>query len=343
MSSDRGTQPSPATSGREGAGTTARDDAELVGRLADVPVVVMSPALLVSVTIEVGPDDADEVHVHAAGQGFWVARMLSALGARPQLVTTCGGELGALAPTLAAGDVDLRLIRSRGAGGAYVDDRRSEERRRIAEQAPAPLDRHTVDDLLSATVAAGMESGIVVVTGSNGHDTVKPAFFGALAGGLRALGVTVVADLSGPELLAALDGGADVVKVADDELSALDLGALDPDDLDGRADALRERCGADVFVTLAGAGAFCRTANTGLAGRGPALRSVESRGAGDSFTAALAAGRRAGLDVADQFRVALAAAATNVLRHGLGSATVEAVTSLLGSVAVETSTTRPRE
>lgn len=312
------------------------DDQRLVYRLAGLPVVVVSPALLVSVTIELGPDGTDEVHVHAAGQGYWVARMLQTLRAEPLLVTTCGGEMSGVAPGLARDEVNLRLIPAAGAGGSYVDDRRSGERRRLAEEAPTPLDRHTVDDLLSATVAAGLESGLVVITGSNGHETVKPSFFAALAAGLRSVGVTVVADLSGPELLATIDGGVDVLKIADDELSAVEgLGDLAADDLSGRAAGLRERSGADVFVTLAGAGAFAQTADGALRGKGPTLRTVESRGAGDSFTAALAVARQAGLDTVTQFRLALAAAATNVLRHGLGSATVEAVTSLLDRVEVE--------
>lgn len=312
------------------------DDQRLVDHLAGRAVVVVSPALLVSVTIELAPDGGDEVHVHAAGQGYWVARMLRTLGARPVLVTTCGGETADVVPALAGADADVRLIPSGGTGGSYVDDRRSGTRKRLAESAPAPLDRHTADDLLSATVAAGLESGLVVITGSNGHDTVKPSFFASLAAGLRAVGVTVVADLSGSELLATVDGGVDVLKVADDELAAVNwLGEVADDDLAGRAAALRERSGADVFVTLAGEGAFAQTADGHLTGKGPSLRSVESRGAGDSFTAALAVARQAGLDVTTQFRLALAAAATNVLRHGLGSATVEAVTSLLDRVTVE--------
>ncbi|WP_116997548.1 PfkB family carbohydrate kinase [Desertimonas flava] len=311
-------------------------DQRLVDRLAGRPVVIVSPALLVSVTIEAGPDGGDEVHVHAAGQGYWVATMLHSLGAQPIMVTTCGGEMAGVAAAMARDEIDLRVIAAAGAGGSYIDDRRSGTRRRVAEEAPTPLDRHTVDDLLAATVAAGLESGLVVVTGSNGHETVKPSFFTALAGGLKAVGVTVVADLSGPELLATIDGGIDVLKIADNELSALDgLGGVAPDDLGGRAQALRERSGADVFVTLADAGAFALTTEGSFTGKGPTLRTVESRGAGDSFTAALAGARQAGLDVSTQFRLALAAAATNVLRHGLGSATMEAVTSLLDRVSVE--------
>lgn len=314
-------------------------DQRLVDRLAGRPVVVVSPALLVSVTVEAGPGGGDEVHVHPAGQGYWVARMLHTLGVRPVLVTTCGGEMAAVATAMTRDGIDLRVIPAAGAGGSYIDDRRSGERRRIAEEAPTPLDRHTVDDLLSAAIAAGLESGLVVVTGSNGHDTVKPSFFTALAGGLQAVGVAVVADLSGPELIATIDGGIDVLKIADDELAALDgLGDIDAEDLAGRTAALRDRSKADIFVTLAGAGAFAETSEGSFTGKGPTLRTVESRGAGDSFTAALAGARQARLDVPTQFRLALAAAATNVLRHGLGSATVEAVTSLLDRVAVEATT-----
>jgi len=304
----------------------------LVDAVASVPVVVVSPALLVSVTIERAPDDADEIHVHPAGQGYWVARMLRSLGAAPVFVTSAGGEVANLVPAV-AGDVELRLVETSGPGGCYVDDRRSGTRQRLANQAPAPLDRHAADDLVALTVATGLEAGLVVVTGSNGHGSVEPGFFTTVTSGLRNLGVTVLADLSGAELDAALAGGVDVLKIADEELVADD----GPTGTGAEAAAARiaREHGTEVYLTLADRGAIVFADGGCRRGAGPRLDSVDPRGAGDSFTAALAAGRAAGLGLEDRFRLALAAAATNVLRHGLGSATTEAVTSLLEHVVVE--------
>ena len=47
---------------------------------AGVCVCVFAPAPIVTVTIESRPDEAEELHLHAGGQGFWVARMLQTLG-----------------------------------------------------------------------------------------------------------------------------------------------------------------------------------------------------------------------------------------------------------------------
>ena len=45
-------------------------------------VCVFAPAPILTVTVEAAEDEREELHVHAGGQGFWVARMLGVLGAR---------------------------------------------------------------------------------------------------------------------------------------------------------------------------------------------------------------------------------------------------------------------
>ena len=59
-------------------------------------VVVFAPAPILTVTIEAGvaDDGPPEIHVHAGGQGFWVARMAAALDGHPVLCTACGSEAG---------------------------------------------------------------------------------------------------------------------------------------------------------------------------------------------------------------------------------------------------------
>ena len=61
--------------------------------VADSQLTVFGPDPLLSVTIEAG-GGGDEVHVHAAGQGVWVARMAAELGGRPILCCLLGGETG---------------------------------------------------------------------------------------------------------------------------------------------------------------------------------------------------------------------------------------------------------
>jgi 1-phosphofructokinase len=61
---------------------------------------------------------------------------------------------------------------------------------------------------------------------------------------------------------------------------------------------------------------------------------VEPAGAGDSMTAALAFARAAKLPAADALRLALAAGAANVTRHGLGSGDAEMIRRLMANVTV---------
>ena len=56
-------------------------------------VTVFGPDPMLSVTVE-SRGAADDVHVHAAGQGVWVARMVAELGAWPVLCSFVGGETG---------------------------------------------------------------------------------------------------------------------------------------------------------------------------------------------------------------------------------------------------------
>lgn len=68
--------------------------------------------------------------------------------------------------------------------------------------------------------------------------------------------------------------------------------------------------------------------------RTPAFHPVNHRGAGDSMTCATAAGMAAGLSPEEILRLAVAAAALNVTRHGLGSGDAEAIRRLADRVDV---------
>lgn len=75
-------------------------------------ITVFAPALILTVVVE-RHGDADELHLHAGGQGLWIARMASALGARLTLCTALGGETGqVLAALLANEDIGSRRPRA---------------------------------------------------------------------------------------------------------------------------------------------------------------------------------------------------------------------------------------
>src|SRR5918998_2548167 len=116
-------------------------------------VMVFAPAPQLTVTIE-QQQDKPELHVHAGGQGFWQARMITSLGAEVTLCATVGGEVGTvLAPLLAIEGVHLRTVDGEATSGWYVHDRRSGSREEIAEFAGEPLSRHELDEVFTLALA----------------------------------------------------------------------------------------------------------------------------------------------------------------------------------------------
>ena len=53
---------------------------------------VFAPSPLLTVTVEDAAGGGSEVHLHAGGQGFWIDRMLVALGLDTELCVPLGGE-----------------------------------------------------------------------------------------------------------------------------------------------------------------------------------------------------------------------------------------------------------
>jgi hypothetical protein len=57
-------------------------------------ICIFAPVSVFTATIERAPDETEELHLHAGGQGVWIARMAVTLGAKPVLCTPLGGETG---------------------------------------------------------------------------------------------------------------------------------------------------------------------------------------------------------------------------------------------------------
>jgi 1-phosphofructokinase len=289
-------------------------------------VLVFAPAPQLTVTIE-QQHDRPELHVHPGGQGIWQARMITLLGAPVTLCAAVGGEVGrVLQPLLHASGVTLHTVARESGTGWYVHDRRCGSRQELAQDPGAPLSRHELDELYSLALAEGLRAGIAVLSGPAHPSVVAPEAYRRLASDLGANGVRVIADLTGRHLAAVLEAGLHVVKVSHEELIA-DGRACDgsPEALTAALHRLHDEGARSVLVSRADEGALALIEDRVYAVAMPKLVAAESRGAGDSMTAGIAAVLARGGGLHDAVRTGAAAGALNVTRHGLGTGRVDAV------------------
>ena len=299
--------------------------------------VVFAPSPLLTVTIEPSADGDAEIHVHAGGQGFWIARMLAVLGLRVVVCGSFGGEAGFVARKLIEAEgVRVHAVPAAGGNGAYVHDRRSGTRVTLASMPARPLSRHEVDELYGAALVESLEAGVCVLAGAAGSDVVPADTYRRLAADLGANGAMVVADLSGRALDAAVAGGLAVLKVSDEELRR-DGRVADVDDLDALQAAmvaLVAAGAANVVVTRADRPAVALLDGELLEIGPPRLTTLDTHGAGDSLTAGIAAGLVQGATLREAVRLGAAAGALNVTRRGLATGNRDEIERFAAHVAV---------
>lgn len=253
-------------------------------------VTVFAPSPTLTVTVEDHPSGAD-IHVHAGGQGVWQARMLRRLGCRVTMSCVLTGEIGEVLRHLLEGEgIEVAAVGRQGRGSAYVHDRRGGRREPLVEVDGDPISRHDLDDLYGTTLHAAMNSAAVNLSGPSGDDTVPADMYRRLAADLGETETQVVADLSGSRLSAVLEGGIDVLKVSHEELRDDGLSEDDtPPALLRAMTALRERGAAAVIVTRAAEPLLMLDESGAVEVSLPRFEEQETRGAGDSLTAGVAA------------------------------------------------------
>jgi 1-phosphofructokinase len=300
-------------------------------------VAIFSPNPMVSIAIEsFSADGGDDIHIHPAGQGVWVARMAAELGAEPVLCGFIGGEVGkVLRPLLEEMPIELRLVETAEASGAYIHDRRSGERRPLSQSAALPASRHEVDELFSVSVAAALDCDVLAICGPYPENTVPLEVYGGLVADVKANGVPVIVDLSSPRLDSALEGKPDLVKINDWQIAGFVSDAVDTEE--------RMRAAVDRLLAAgAGAAIITRAEEPALAVRDgrawevtpPRFERGAREGCGDSMMGALAATIGAGREWEEVLRLSAAAGATNFLRHGLGTGARAVVEELAPRVQV---------
>lgn len=285
-------------------------------------VAVFSPNPMVSIAIEsFSADGGDDIHLHPAGQGVWVARMAAELGAEPILCGFIGGEVGmVLRPLLEEMPIELRLVETTEASGVYIHDRRSGERQPVAQSAAIPVSRHEVDDLFSVTVAAALDSDLLAICGPYPDNTVPLEIYGSLVADVKANGVPAIVDLSSPRLDSALEGKPDLVKINDWQIAGFVSGPVETEEQMREAmERLREKGAEAAIVTRAGDPAMAMRDGRFWELTPPRFERGAREGCGDSMMGALAATIAAERDWEEVLRLSAAAGATNFLRAGLGT------------------------
>jgi 1-phosphofructokinase len=301
----------------------------------DHRVAVFGPDLLLSVTIE-ARGNGDDLHLHPAGQGVWVARMAAELGAWPILCSFVGGEPGAtLTHLLSRLPGEQRLVRTAGASGGYVIDRRGAERQIIASALrPAPA-RHEIDDLVAATCAAALGSAAVVLCNPYPADGLPDEVYETLAANLRAAGVPLIADLSSPRLDRVLPHEPDLVKCNDWELAEYVRGPVDGELGVAAAQRLFAAGARTVIVTRAEHPVLVvPESGEPFEVAPPPFPHGFREGCGDAMTGAIAAAWARGMDLRAALVLGAAAGAGNFLRHGLGTGRREAIEELAAHVQI---------
>ncbi len=169
-------------------------------------------------------------------------------------------------------------------------------------------------------LGAGMRAADAALSRPRIPDLMPADTYTRLATDLRAVGVSVVADVSGAVVTALLEGGVSVLKISHEQLIA--GGRARSGSVPELDTAIRElmAAGAEhVVVSRAAEPALSVIDGALLQAAAPTLSPVEPRGAGDSMTAGLATALARGADMVAALRLGVAAGALNITRRGLGT------------------------
>ncbi|GLI28219.1 1-phosphofructokinase [Agromyces rhizosphaerae] len=297
-------------------------------------IAIFAPSPLLTVTVE--EDEGTDIHLHAGGQGIWQARMLQELGCSVLVCAVLTGEVGrALGHLLADEGIEVDAVLREGSGAAYVHDRRQGTRTVVAETGGDAIDRHELDELYGRTLTAAIDSRVTLLSGPHGDDVVPDDVYRRLAADVRATGGTVVADLAGGRLDAAIAGGVDVAKVSEQELLRDDrIPGTDRDTIIGAMRDLHAAGAERVIVTCAERAALILRDGVVAEVEVPRMEVVDAAGSGDSFVAATVAALARGEEFDEAVALGAAAGAMNVTRHGLGTADAEAVRAMRARVRI---------
>lgn len=278
-------------------------------------VVVLTPNPAVDITYRVDSQRIGEtvrvaeVTRRAGGKGINVASVLGQLGTPAVAVSPLGGAAGIwIHQEVTDRGLTSRPVPIAGETRTTVTVTDGRMHPTVLTE-PGPVLSEGEWQAVASTIAAeGRPDGYLVISGSlpGGAD---PVLVGAWIAQGRAAGVTTVADVSGPALLAAAAAGADLLKPNTAEL----LAATGLTDEQQAARLLLER-GAGTVIVSRGAEGLAAYDRSGRLLIEPAPARVQGNpvGAGDAATAGLIAALCRGRSLAQGLSWAAAAGAAAV-------------------------------
>jgi 1-phosphofructokinase len=233
--------------------------------------------------------------VDPGGKGVNLARALAANGRKTCAVLPAGGWEGEqLAALLSPHDVPVVLVPVAGSVRANVSVVEPDGTvTKLNERGPA-LTTAEVEAVTAATVTAAAAAEWVAVSGSLPPGAPVDVY-ARLVQRLRAAGVRVAVDSSGPPLIAALAAAPDLVKPNREELAEVTGRSIATlGDVLAAAEELRRRGPRTVLASLGADGAVLVDSDGACHGEAPVPRPRSAVGAGDALLAGFLAGGGSG-------------------------------------------------
>lgn len=221
-----------------------------------------------------------------------------------------------------------------GRSGSFIHDRRLGERIAVASAAGPRLERREIDELYEKMIAAALDADVAMLTGPQPPDALSGDFYRRIATDIRANGTPVVADLSGPALLGALEGGIDLLKISNQEVVEEGLAqSLDRGPQIHAMRELRDRGARAVLLSRAADPALLLVDDHVFELVGPRFEPADPTGSGEAMFAAVGVALAGGVRPVDAARLGVAAGALNVTQRGLGTGHVAEIDRLVEHIS----------
>jgi 6-phosphofructokinase 2 len=255
----------------------------------------------------------------AGGGGINVARVARRLGGNPLAIFPAGGPIGAyLADTVAKEKIRSIVVPIAGNTREDVTVSETASLRQFRFVLPGPCLSEPEWRQVLEEFASQLSPGALAVASGSLPSGVPDGFYADVAQAAKAKGARLLLDSSQAPLQKALQAGVYLIKPNLREFQGL-IGRALADDA-SRVCAARDLIGSGqteiVALSLADEGALVVGKHFAHRVRAPAVTSVSTVGAGDSFLGAFAAGLAANLDQPMVSRRAVAAGAAALLEPG---------------------------